>query len=224
VDLADIGIASDEVRDQAAQLVESLRSEQLLIRVGALQVLRLAGRDDQKVEWKGQIGQTTYDATPDDDIQVTAQVSRPAYCYLIIFRPDGKDEVLYPQAENVRPELTKRPTYPSRNRSVVYGLTDGTGLWLVALVACRQALPEYAEWRRRHPGGPWRRSEGKVGVVWTDDGNWLEALTANGPPNRGTRDDKMPAGASLVMDVVDWLKAETGGAVSAVGFTVQPKN
>ena len=61
------------------------------------------------------------------------------------------------------------------------------------------------------------------GVVWLDDGDWLEAVTPLGVQNRGTRGEKKVAGASPVVEVVDWLKAETGGTVSAVGFTVEAK-
>src|SRR5262249_18677636 len=130
---------------------------------------------------------------------------------------------LYPQDANEKPERTDAPRYPSTDRSKVYGLTDGTGLWLVALVASDQPLPPFAEWRRQHPGGPWAKSEGEANVVWLDDGNWLEAVTARGVQNRGTRGEKVAKGTSPVVQVVDWLKKETGGTVSAVGFTVEVK-
>ena len=39
----------------------------------------------------------------------------------------------------------------------------------------------------------------------------------------GLGERKKVAGASPVVGVVDWLKAETGGLVSAVGFTVEAK-
>ena len=104
----------------------------------------------------------------------------------------------------------------------MYGLTDGTGLWLVALVASENPLPAYAEWRQRHPGGPWAKSEGEANVVWLGDGQWLEAVTP-GRRNRGERGEKEAAGTKPIVRVVDWLKAETGGAVSAVAFTVEAK-
>jgi serine/threonine protein kinase len=193
------------------------------LRVRALNVLRFEGIDDKKTMPRGVLGKESFGAAPEDDIKVTAQLSRPAYCYLIVFRPDGVDEVLYPQGANDPPERTEEPRYPSKDRSKVYGLSDGTGLWLVALVASDQPLPPYAEWRRQHPGGPWAKSEGKAGLVWLDDGNWLEAVTPRGVQNRGARGEKTAAGASPVVEVVDWLKAETGGVVSAVGFTVEAR-
>ena len=155
------------------------------------------------------------------DVKVSAHLSRPAYCYLIVFRPDGKEEVLYPQDAHEAPERTDEPRYPSRDRGKVYGLTEGTGLWLVALVASDKPLPAYAEWRRQHPGGPWTRSDGEANVIWLDDGQWLEAVTPRGVRTRGGRGEKEAAGTAPIVRVVDWLKAETGGTVSAVGFTVE---
>jgi hypothetical protein len=190
------------------------------LRVRALDVLH-ADVVGEKSRPRGIFGRESFGATLADEIKVTARLSRPAYCYLIVFRSDGGDEVLYPQGAGLTPERTEEPRYPSRDRSKVYGLTDGTGLWLVALVASERPLPAYADWRRQHPGGPWARSEGEAGLVWLDDGNWLEAVTPRGLRTRGARGEKQAAGASPVVEVVDWLKTETGGVVSAVGFTVE---
>jgi hypothetical protein len=225
------------------------------VRVLSLDVLHNEGIDATKTRPRGSFGKQTFGATAEDDIKATARLSRPAYCYLIVFRPDGVDEVLYPQGANETPERTEEPHYPSADRSKVYGLTDGTGLWLVALVASAQPLPSYAEWRRQHAGGPWGesllalgassvgllgspdgqgpylaasvlfpgRTAAQANVVWLDDSNWLEALTPHGPQKRGTRGEKTTTGLSPVVKVVDWLKAETGGAVSALGFTVEAR-
>ncbi|MBI1916314.1 MAG: protein kinase [Planctomycetes bacterium] len=193
------------------------------LRMRTLDVLHLEGVDGKNTRPRGVFGKETFGASPEDDIKVTARLSRPAYCYLIVFRPDGVDEVLYPQGANEKPERIDEPRYPSKDRSKVYGLTDGTGLWLVALVASEQPLPAYADWRRQHSGGPWAKSKGETDVVWLDDGNWLEAVTPRGPQNRGSRGEKKAAGASPVVEVVDWLRAETGGVVSAVAFTVEAK-
>jgi hypothetical protein len=60
-------------------------------------------------------------------------------------------------------------------------------------------------------------------VVWLDDGQWVEAVTPHGRRNRGDRGEKEAAGTRPIVRVVDWLKAETGGVVSAVAFTVEAK-
>jgi serine/threonine protein kinase len=192
------------------------------LRVGPLEVLHLEKFDDKKSRPRRVLGTDSFGASPDDDIKVTARLSWPAYCYLIVFRPDGKGEVLYPASDQEAPERTDAPRYPSRDRDQVYGLEEGTGLWLVALVASEKPLPAYAEWRRRHPGGPWAKSEGEANVVWRDDGQWLDELTPS-RRNHGERGRKKEARAAPIKQVVDWLKAETGGAVAAVAFTVEAK-
>jgi hypothetical protein len=193
------------------------------LRVRALEVLHSESINAKKTNPRGAFGKESFGAWLDDDIKVTARLSQPAYSYLIVFRPDGKDEVLYPQGATLVPELTDEPRYPSKDRSKVYGLTDGTGLWLVALVASDGPLPAYAEWRQQHPGCPWAKSDGEAGVVWLDDGQWLDAMTPRGVRNRSGRGEREAAGTAPIVRVVDWLKAETGGTVSAVGFTVEAK-
>jgi hypothetical protein len=54
------------------------------------------------------------------------------------------------------------------------------------------------------------------------DGQWLDEVTS-GKWNRGERGKKKAAGAAPIKRVVDWLKTETGGVVSAVAFTVEAK-
>jgi serine/threonine protein kinase len=193
------------------------------LRVRALEALHFKTIDNKRTQARLVLGTHSFGASVDDDIKVTAQLSRPAYSYIIVFRPDGKDQVLYPQHADDVPELTDQPTYPSKDRSKVYGLTEGTGLWVIALVASNSPLPAYTAWRRQHQGGPWARSDGEANVVWLDDGQWLEAVTPRGIRTRAERGEREAPGSAPVLRLVDWLKAETGGVVWAVGFTVEAK-
>jgi hypothetical protein len=177
-----------------------------------------------KTQGLGLLGTDSFGALLDDDIRVKARLSRPAYCYLVVFRPDGKEEFFPPKSASDSPQLTDEPRYPTTSRGDVYGLSDGNGgLWLVALVASEKPLPAYSEWRKQHPGGPWKKVDGKPNVVWFDDGEWLEQATPAGVRTRGERGEKKLADAVPIVGVVDWLKAETGGVVSAVAFTVEAK-
>jgi serine/threonine protein kinase len=205
-----------------AQSTEQKGSSEPL-RVSALEVFLLKRIDGRRTLPRSVLGTESFGASVDDDIKVAARLSHAAYCYLIVFRPDGKDEVLYPQAASEVPKLAEQPAYPSTDRSKVYGLTEGTGLWVIALVASDHPLPAYAEWRRRHPGGPWARSDGQANVVWMDDGQWLERVTPQGARKRAQRGEREAPGSAPVLGLVDWLKAQTGGVVSAVGFTVEAK-
>jgi tRNA A-37 threonylcarbamoyl transferase component Bud32 len=193
------------------------------LRVRALEVQHFVNVDEKRTGPQRLLGTDSFGAVLNDDIKVVARLSQPAYAYVIVFRPDGTDEVLYPQGAAEVPERTDMPRYPSRDRTKVYGLTEGTGLWLVALVASERPLPAYSAWRAQHATGPWTKSDGEANVVWLDDGQWLEAVTPRGVRHRGGRGEKEAAGTAPIVRVVDWLKAETGGVVSAVGFTVEAK-
>src|SRR5262249_15693198 len=67
------------------------------LRIRSLDIHHVEEANDGKVQARGRLGHETYTATTNDDIRVTAELSRRAYSYIIIFRADGKDEVLYPQ-------------------------------------------------------------------------------------------------------------------------------
>jgi hypothetical protein len=49
-----------------------------------------------------------------DQVTVEAKLSRPAYAYLIAFRPDGVAELCVPDREDVPPPLVDQPRYPSK--------------------------------------------------------------------------------------------------------------
>jgi serine/threonine protein kinase len=220
------GIATDTGPGKHTDRAPARAAESL--RVRTLEVHQFRRLPENKYAWEKRFGflptddkQESFAATPEDDMKVTALLSRPAYCYLIVFRADGKDDVIYPQDQDMVPEFTDVPKYPSSRRDEAYGLTDGTGLWVVALAARDRPLPPYAVWRKLHPSAPWEKSGGQAGVILRDDGSWWEMLTSGREPTRGDRGPRKAAGVAPVVEVVDWLKAETGGVVSAVGFTVQ---
>ena len=89
------------------------RNDRTAARV-ALDVLHFESIDATKTNPRGSMGKDSFGASLDDDIKVTARLSRPAYAYLIVFRPDGKDEVLYPEDATRFPERTDEPCYPSK--------------------------------------------------------------------------------------------------------------
>ena len=192
-----------------------------IVRVRSLQVYRYAAIDDRETRPEGVIGEHTFGATFGDEIEVKAELRDPAYAYICAFRPDGKDVVLYPQDETDVPERTDRPVYPSKRRDARYVLDDGVGLWVIAVIASPDPLPDYKTWREKHPAGPWKSVPGTRDVVWADDGQWLQQLV----PGRGpVRHQRIVADKAPVAGLVDWLRKEVPRAtVSAVGFTVVAK-
>ncbi|MFO0969374.1 MAG: serine/threonine-protein kinase [Gemmataceae bacterium] len=101
-----------------------------------------------------------------DMVTIEAELSRPAYAYLIAFRPDGKDELCFPERDDEPPPLSDAPRYPLANdRGAHYGLDEGVGLAAFAVVASDRPLPAYRDWRERLKDGPWKTTPAPENVV-----------------------------------------------------------
>jgi hypothetical protein len=157
-------------------------------------------------------------------VTVQAQLSHPAYAFLIAFQPDGKAEVCFPEEEDEQPQLAVNPRYPSRPESAakVFGLTDGTGLQAFAVVVSRRSLPAFQEWWSQCGVCPWKREQAAPGVVYRADGeDTVETWNAAGRTRgKGVEDkDKKP-----LADLARWLREQPDvEAVQVFGFVVGPK-
>jgi serine/threonine protein kinase len=133
-------------------------------------------------ELLGELGENTYRALYDDQVEVEAELSEPAYAYLLACNPTvevGKQIQLCLLAdENTLPEIGPRVSYQSVGKRFV--LNDGAGLQAFVLLASRQPLPAYAQWRKETPALPWKRVPATAGIVWRGDGLRLERLMAPG--------------------------------------------
>src|SRR5262249_18767817 len=125
---------------------------------------------------QGILGDDIFTTRLDDHLTIEADLSQPAYGFLIAFRPDGDVEICDPEDETIRPALTRRLRYPgpSSKAEDIYGLTNGPGLQAFAVVVPRNPFRSYRDWwRQGHGSPPWRAgSPGDPGVVWDDDGEW----------------------------------------------------
>jgi hypothetical protein len=193
------------------------------LRVLTLDVRHYAALNDKTVEPRGSMGSQSFQALLGDEFDVHARLSRPAYSFIIVFRPDGQDEVLYPQADTEIPVKTESPIYPAKRREDRYVMEEGAGLWLVALVVSEEPLPSYREWKAKQRSLAWQATKGKSGTVWLDDGQLLETLEKGKAPNRGDRASKSASDRTPIVRVVDDLRARSRGTVSAVAFTVDEK-
>jgi hypothetical protein len=177
-------------------------------------------------EDRGLIGERSFAATLGDQVTIEAKLSRPAYAYLIAFNPNGTFELCFPdpKSPDEPPPLTDRPRYPSIDRGKQFGLTDGDGLMVFAVVASDQPLPSYREWAaHNHP--VWPHAEGMLGEVWWDDGELLDTLTPRGPAPaaRGTGAEAL-GGSGAVIRLSDSLKqGRPTMAVGSIGFVVQKR-
>jgi serine/threonine protein kinase len=188
-----------------------------------LKVLRLDVEHFAKVDGqpRGVLGKRSFATRCDDQVTVTGELSAPAYCYLIDCRPDGTEELCFPEKEDESPPLTDRPRYPSESVGKEIGLNEGPGLCAFVLVARSKPLPPYAEWRPQAGDSPWRKCDALVGVVWRHDGTGLRAHTPDDPEARGKGQEAR--GVGELPRLVEWLRQRTeADAVSAVAFAVQP--
>ncbi len=158
------------------------------LRVIDLRVKHLVN-DGKILKPNGVLGKEIFDARCDDAVTVEAKLSQPAYAYLISFRTDGTEELLFPESENEAPELTDSPRYPSKSVGTSCALTEGAGLEAIVLVATTQSLPAYSMWRKQDraisleqvPGDPWG---GLVGQ-WSDGGGGASRQGRRGERRKG---------------------------------------
>ncbi len=170
------------------------------------------------------LGKDAFATHLNDSVTVDARLSRPAYAFLIAFRPDGTADVCFPEKDDEPPPLTDRPRYPSKSLGNNYGLEEGTGLQVFALVVSSQPLPSFKEWWSQRKGCPWKKNEAPPDVVWRADGiEDVEALTEDNPS--GTRSKgKEVKGKTPVAQLADWLRQTPGiETVQVLGFAVMPK-
>lgn len=168
------------------------------------------------------LGRGSYVTYSDDSVEVKAQLSQPAYAFLIAFRPNGTERVCFPEKENEAPPWTDRLGYPSVSTDMDYALEEGPGLHAFAVVVSSKKLPPFKEWWSRQDC-PWHKSKTPPGVVWrTFDDTPVEELTA-APPI--LRDPRPVQGKASVARLRDWLsKRPLIEAVAVLGFAVMPKD
>jgi hypothetical protein len=104
-----------------------------------------------------------------------------------------------------------------------YGLQEGEGLWVFAVVASSRSLPAYKEWRAQCKPSPWKKSVTPPGVVWWDNGEEVLALTFDNPTGQRGKGHTV-RGRTPVAALTAWLRQCPGvEAVAAKGFAVLPK-
>jgi serine/threonine protein kinase len=180
------------------------------------------GYDERR---QGILGDHSFSTTLGDDITLQAELSQPAYSYLLAFRPDGGVDVCDPKDEDTAPDKTDHPRYPPQSRSGdVYRLGEGTGLHAFALIVSRAALPPFREWSARHGKAPWGKGlEADPGIVWRHDGRYLVSLTAQDQGGQRGKGHEARGGGSAVAKLADWLRGLPGiDDILVEAFAVQP--
>jgi hypothetical protein len=209
----------------------------------------------------GELGKATYRVRRDDRVQVEADLSEPAYAYLIAFNPtnDPRSTRAYRPtwavdtwslaahlacrhpaagsparyllgvaeavlradpgtAEHLVPKsAAEAQPQPEQHLARTIRLNDGVGLQVLAVVASRQPLPCYTQWRQHRPPLDWTQTPATSGLVWLTDGTKLRWV--QGPAD--VRADDETDDKTAVRALAEALRRMPGiEAVSAVGFAV----
>ncbi|HSQ58805.1 MAG TPA: protein kinase, partial [Gemmata sp.] len=119
-----------------------------------------------------------------DSVRFTVKLSAPAYCYLIAFNPDGKDQLCYPEAESEQeargaiPHVLGEVRFPADSSK--YFVLDQAGIQAFVVIASSRPLPAYREWLSLAGAAPWPKQSdrGDPGGVWRYDGaSWGELIS-----------------------------------------------
>jgi len=206
---------------------EPKQGPQAALRVTRFEIPLFPKRDTQHFDPRrvGILGRTSFAAREDDEVTVRAELSEPAYAYLIAFRPDGTDELCDPDDDDLPPPKKQQPLYPPPAKSDErYRLSEGAGLHAFALVVSREPLPPYRAWKKQHGPMPWTaKLPCEPGVVWRDDDQGLQPLLADDPAGTRGKGVKARGSGGPVAKLASWLRALPGvDVVTLEAFPVEP--
>lgn len=172
----------------------------------------------------GDIGLDSWTVLADDSVRLRSCLSRPAYCYVIVFDTNGNVTCPYPQDGISSAEPVAEMQFPGGDAQ--YCLTDGPGMQAFAVVASHAPLPPYAEWPGRAAlEAAWRDAHPEsvsdgAPAIWTSDG---KALWQQEPKDRGVVVERQTA-PGPVSAIVQQLAADrTFEAVRVIAVSVHPK-
>jgi serine/threonine protein kinase len=160
----------------------------------------------------GMIGRDVMSAQAQEVLTVSARLAQPAYCYLIAFGPDGQERLCWPTADAPPPAPT------DELRCTVEGVVHvgESGLQVFVLVAAREPLADYANWKADGPQIPWQKCSAKG--VWYFDGESFSQLS------KANADDGEPSVPPSLDAVCRRVSQRQGvDAVRAIAFPVQQK-
>jgi serine/threonine protein kinase len=195
------------------------------------------GLDDGAYTPAGAIGERSFQAYCDDQVVIRVNLSRAAHCFLIGCNFDGKEQLLWPcDATKLGspglPDLPPRPVYrftcpppgppgpddkPAKPKRLALDDDMTGGMQAFVVVASRQPLPSYAEWRKRRGPIPWRKLPPSRGV-WASSGETLDPLT----PVVGRRRGQVVEveGEPPLLALCRWARGKNTDAVEALTFPV----
>ena len=186
-----------------------------------LSVTHFVEEEKDRFRSQGVLGEESFTTHHGDSVTGEARLSRPAYAYPIAFRPDGTEDVFSREGQRGA-ALYGRPRYPSVSRAVNYGLTDGEGLEVFALVVSSRPPPSYKEWLslgvRRLPGTSRRAARNRPVRRWRCCGSDARRRTGYRGPRPGTEGARQVAGGGGGLCQAPEVEGGGGGGLrSAAG-------
>jgi serine/threonine protein kinase len=185
-----------------------------------LQVVRLTifhHRGDPSVEL-GLLGSSSLVARFKDDVRIHVRLNQPGYCYLLAFNPDGKEQPCHPCDQTVPPPQSRSFLYPAES-DTYFPLNDGVGLQAFVLLASRDPLPPYKQWRADTGRPPWDAAV-RADDFWHFDGQTF----VNGPRGEVVQRPPLKHVPRAFAELCAFFKDRPGiDAIEAVAFPVVPK-
>lgn len=153
-----------------------------------------------------------------DDVTVHARFSAPAYFYLLSLDTDGRVRPRTPASPTDPPVADASIDYPSDPASdpagELFNLSRGPGTQGFMLLASADPLPAWSDWIAAHGEPTWSRESLPPNAVVLFDGRETRTLSAARDPQ--------PRRGRLVLDPIDWAKAQQGISSRFVAFPVLP--
>jgi tRNA A-37 threonylcarbamoyl transferase component Bud32 len=167
----------------------------------------------------GPIGYSGRTIREGDGVTVTGELDTPAYCYVIALTPDGKAQLYWPREPSDSPNLSAQ----IGNKGWGFPLAEGAGLQAFVVLASREQLPPFKDWKGRDSIQQYWRDVAADDVhgVWEyRDGEFRRISNVT----RGPLEKRKNSGLSPLRDVCEYLKKLPEiHAIRAIAFTVKPK-
>ena len=178
-------------------------------RVTSVQFQQLINIGNGRHERHGAVLDDRYQLRLGDAVQFRARLSRPAYCFWLAFRPDGGEDLCFPEDAAAPPPLTDKPAYPDSDPNTIYSLTDGVGLQAFILVASETPLPSYSAWRKKLPPAPWETAaSGNTSEIRHHDGALEETFPLDRAGLFRGKGARMEGEHNGLSALVNWLRQD----------------